>query len=643
MVATLPRTEKTHAQASAPPRRNRARLPLPLAAASCQGQGLSWRGVTYAPALEVKEGAASIADYFWAGERVAKRVYPNGIRLEAFYDGAKRATTWANKDALGADVSSFQYAYDKAHNRKYEARVHDAKGDVYRYDGIYELTGVRYGVPIADLDPTKVYTDYLTFDREQTFEFDGVGNRKTMVDGAVTTEYNRPAGGGAYTPDPVNRIYRTRESGVDTNRVHDANGNLTNDGIRTYTYNYKNEQIEVHAVSGGALVESANYNCFGIRITRTASPPEYYITDGARVVEVRDSTDAVAATYVFGPWIDEVLTMTRAGATYYYSQQALFSVVHISDASGNNVEKIQYDPFGRPSYFHWLPGPIVSTWVAVTASLIGNPFAFTGREWSSATASYYFRARYMDPQHGRFFARDRGRRKCPPFILDQYNYVENMPTVLVDPSGLDPDADETEVAVETREVNEGGVTVGMHSSVVVSCKGMPTLRCEIAGTSSSSGGSSENETDKEARKSYAPIDEDYLSKPPASNSDWKNRFKVNCKRGKSKCDTYYCLWEAMRKAQLSGYNAALDNSNTFVQALLWKCGCELVPGQAGLEDTSCISILDSDDWDPFHPEMVTRPKGAIGWDRRKKEIRDLWGGWEHKWGSVNPAGPARPK
>ncbi len=390
------------------------------------------RVITYVPDAvnrisQVKEGAASIADYSWAGQRVAKRVYPNGIRLEAFYDGAKRVTDWKNLDALGADKSTFGYAYDKAHNRKFEKRVHDAKGDVYRVDGIYELTGAKYGVPIADILPTKVYTDYLTFDREQTWEYDGVGNRKTMVDGAVTTEYNRPAGGGAYTPDPVNRIYRTRQSGVDTNFTSDANGNLTNDGIRTYTYNYRNEQIEVHAVSGGALVESANYNCFGLRIRKqTATATDYYL-DGPRVVEEHDGSDAVTATYVFGDWIDEVLTMTRGGATYYYSQQALYSVAYISDASGNNIEKYQYDAFGKPSFFHWIPIPGGGgSWSAVTQSLIGNPFAFTGREYDTATSSYYYRATYMDPQHGRFTTRD---PLTDDTLLNQHAFRSNRPTV----------------------------------------------------------------------------------------------------------------------------------------------------------------------------------------------------------------------
>ncbi len=334
-----------------------------------------------------------------------------------------------------------KYVYDKAHNRKFEKRVHDAKGDAYRYDGIYELTGAKYGVPIADLDPTKVYTDYLTFDREQTWTYDGVGNWEAFVEAVTggstdTYEYNRAPGGGAYSPDSVNRMYRIRKNGTDTDRTHDANGNLTDDGTYTYVYNYNNEQIEVRRKSDGALVESANYNCFGLRITRQASPPVYFYLDGPRVVEERDSADAVAATNVYGAWIDEVLTMDRGGATYFYSQQALYSVAYISDASGNNFEKVQYDAFGKPSFFHWIPFPAGGgTWTAVTQSLIGNPFAFTGREWSVATASYYYRARYLDPLHGRFKVRD-------PLPCDrcqnQYAGFGNNPAKYADPSGLVP-------------------------------------------------------------------------------------------------------------------------------------------------------------------------------------------------------------
>lgn len=49
-------------------------------------------------------------------------------------------------------------------------------------------------------------------------------------------------------------------------------------------------------------------------------------------------------------------------------------------------------------------------------------------------ADYYYRARYYDPKVGRFISEDPVR-----FVhsLNLYTYVENMPTVLTDPTGRD--------------------------------------------------------------------------------------------------------------------------------------------------------------------------------------------------------------
>ncbi|MGB2677462.1 MAG: RHS repeat-associated core domain-containing protein [Candidatus Acidiferrum sp.] len=71
--------------------------------------------------------------------------------------------------------------------------------------------------------------------------------------------------------------------------------------------------------------------------------------------------------------------------------------------------------------------------VATTGSLT-NSFRYTGREFDTETSLYYYRARYYDPQSGRFISED-------PIGFDGgdvnvYRYSFNNPIVLVDPSGL---------------------------------------------------------------------------------------------------------------------------------------------------------------------------------------------------------------
>jgi RHS repeat-associated protein len=65
--------------------------------------------------------------------------------------------------------------------------------------------------------------------------------------------------------------------------------------------------------------------------------------------------------------------------------------------------------------------------------LIGNPYMFTGRRFDLETGLYYYRARYYNPQIGRFLQTD-------PIGYDDgmnwYNYCGNNPIGRIDPGGL---------------------------------------------------------------------------------------------------------------------------------------------------------------------------------------------------------------
>jgi RHS repeat-associated protein len=60
----------------------------------------------------------------------------------------------------------------------------------------------------------------------------------------------------------------------------------------------------------------------------------------------------------------------------------------------------------------------------------GNTYAFTGERWDGSTGLLYLRARYYDPEVGRFVGRD------PIESVNPYVYCENNPVDFVDPSGL---------------------------------------------------------------------------------------------------------------------------------------------------------------------------------------------------------------
>ena len=135
------------------------------------------------------------------------------------------------------------------------------------------------------------------------------------------------------------------------------------------------------------------------------------------MIEERGSGNVLQATYTHGPGIDENLTMTRGGQTYYYFHDGLGSVTDLAKNTGELVESYQYDVYGQPT----------------TPSTVGNPYLFTGREYDSETGLYYSRARYYSPSIGRFLQRDPVGYVVG---MNLYSYGHNSPLIWIDPSGL---------------------------------------------------------------------------------------------------------------------------------------------------------------------------------------------------------------
>jgi RHS repeat-associated protein len=67
-------------------------------------------------------------------------------------------------------------------------------------------------------------------------------------------------------------------------------------------------------------------------------------------------------------------------------------------------------------------------------SAYDNPYFFTARRLDAATGLYYYRNRYYDPRTGRFLSRDPAHYVSTGNL---YDYVENDPTNVRDPLGLE--------------------------------------------------------------------------------------------------------------------------------------------------------------------------------------------------------------
>ncbi|MCG7964041.1 MAG: hypothetical protein N0E54_15180, partial [Candidatus Thiodiazotropha taylori] len=163
------------------------------------------------------------------------------------------------------------------------------------------------------------------------------------------------------------------------------------------------------------------YDHAGMRIQKAGSQGIVrYTYDDDSVLIQTDEAGATLAKYDYGP--DRLLSLEQAteGAQFYHFD-ALGSVVNLSKPDGSLQARYQYDAWGNER------ASTGSSW---------NRFAFTGHEKDEETGLYYFKARFYDPQLGRFISQDAylGEANTPP-SLHRYLYAYANPTVYVDLNG----------------------------------------------------------------------------------------------------------------------------------------------------------------------------------------------------------------
>jgi len=165
-------------------------------------------------------------------------------------------------------------------------------------------------------------------------------------------------------------------------------------------------------------------------ITNGVPTTTYYLVDDLnptgypQVVEELSGAGVVARQYTYGlQRIDENQIQNGAWTPSFYGYDGGGNVRNLTGSAGTVTDTYEYDAFGNS--------------FTVTGSTPNN-YLYRGEQFDSDLGLYYLRARYYNPNTGRFLSRDpeEGQAKIPA-SLHKYLYASGDPVNRFDPRGRD--------------------------------------------------------------------------------------------------------------------------------------------------------------------------------------------------------------
>jgi len=153
----------------------------------------------------------------------------------------------------------------------------------------------------------------------------------------------------------------------------------------------------------------------GVSKAASGGTTQYVLDLAATLPVVISDTEAV---YLYG--LD--IIAQQQSERLYYMHDGLGSVRQLVDSTGQIETNYAYDPFGVP----------------LVGGDVYNPYQYTGEAWDAEVELLYLRARYYQPETGRFITKDPWRGDMrEPGSLHRYCYVRENPVNGTDPAGLE--------------------------------------------------------------------------------------------------------------------------------------------------------------------------------------------------------------
>ncbi|MBT2757912.1 RHS repeat protein [Mesobacillus foraminis] len=275
----------------------------------------------------------------------------------------------------------------------------------YTYDANGNITSI-YGVDYETFTYDKLNRLISWTDGEgkvTSYEYDAVGN--------LTKKGNK-----TFTFNKVNEV-------TNTGFTYDLNGNMTSDGNFNYFYNHENQLVKVTKVSDDSVVATYTYDYRGLRISKTTDSGTIYFhwDDQERLVRESDSSGNTLNIYMYDN-DNQLIAFEKNGKIYYVHKNHRGDILSITDENRNKVATYKYGPWGE--------------FLGKTGT-VDIPIRYAGYYFDYETGLYYLKARYYNPEFGRFLTKDdiSYGEITEPLSLNPYAYVHGNPISLVDPDG----------------------------------------------------------------------------------------------------------------------------------------------------------------------------------------------------------------
>ena len=367
------------------------------------------------------------------GNLAKRTVDGNGMTTNYVYDYQNHLTSLKNQTKSAGVISEYTSEYlTNGQKSKETADTMDEDGKKSKKTStyVYDLLG-------------RITKETKTGSEDISYTYDSNNNRKETTVGNKVTAYKYNKNDELLRTDTLNTdteedavvIYKNDKNG---NQLATVNRYEISSDKKDSTYvdidvtlgdNRLNENVVNHYNALNQLTQtltknykvSFTYDAEGLRTSKTVNGEKtVFVWDGDQLVMELSESGKVQKRYIRG---NDLVYADKGTDTekQYYVTDPHGNVVQLTDESGAVIKTYEYDSFGNE---------------VNPDRKDENPFRYCGEYYDKETEEIYLRARYYQPNVGRFLTRDSYTGESDePLSLHLYTYCENDGINSVDPSG----------------------------------------------------------------------------------------------------------------------------------------------------------------------------------------------------------------